>query len=462
MPYFYTDKSGCDKLKMMKSVIKKFAYSNSSDIQKVQLIRWDNWDELFFLHPDYSEEAFINLGTFYKNVFAKQYANFFGKSVLFRLPDDLESEIPLYDSEYGHMYDMTAAASVALRRNVRYYDGAVRVTEEKARKLYEELAKKNCLQIASGNLPFVDILPVSAGLGFISKDISHARIKVNSSFFIMDRFDCSTGYDVIGTPIGLCVKNGIVENPPLFDREVLLVDEDYKVNVKKITLSDLEIQIDNTLYADGENCKIYSRPDYKKTPAGGFDIVIIGNKAVAHKEGGNTHVPSSGFVIKLPQKTVIHRRQVIYRGLEKVRFAIQTGNSVMVNGVKTDRFISHFHNFLNIGTVSYPPNMYPRNFRKDRAPRIVLGADKDNKPMLLWFEGAGKFGHVQGQESCGASLSEVADICEALGVYNGINLDGGGSAQILVNGERKLKISDRDPADFSEIERAVPLGLYIK
>ena len=51
MPYFYTDKSGCDKLKMMKSVIKKFAYSNSSDIQKVQLIRWDNWDELFFLHP---------------------------------------------------------------------------------------------------------------------------------------------------------------------------------------------------------------------------------------------------------------------------------------------------------------------------------------------------------------------------------------------------------------------------
>lgn len=458
----YTRKIGCDKLKMMKSVIKKFAYSNSNDIQRVQIISWDSWDDLFFLHPDYSEQSFINLGTFYKNVFARKYANFYGKSILFRLPDSLESEIPMYDSEYGHMLDMLVAANVALRKNSRYFNGAVRITEEKARKLYGELTKKNCLQIANGNLPFVDFMPVSGSFGFLSTDHNKAPVKVNSSFFIMDRFDCSTGYDVIGNPIGLCVKNGIVENPPLFDREVLLVDEDHNVKITRITLSDLEIQIDNTLYADGENCKIYSRPDYKKTPAGGFDIVITGNNVVAYKENGNTPVPGSGFVMKLPEKTIIHRRQVIYRGLEKVRFALQVGNSVMVDGVKTERFLSRFHNFLNIGTVSYPPSMYPRNYRSDRAPRIVLGADRDNKPMLIWFEGAGKFGHVPGEESCGASLAEAVDICEKLGVYNGINLDGGGSAQILVKGVRKLKISDRDPDDYSEIERAVPIGLYVR
>ena len=43
--------------------------------------------------------------------------------------------------------------------------------------------------------------------------------------------------------------------------------------------------------------------------------------------------------------------------------------------------------------------LYPRNYQKDRAPRIVLGADKENQPMLIWFEGAGKFGYVQGKES---------------------------------------------------------------
>ena len=446
----------------MKSILKTYTYSDSNEIQRVQAVICDSWDDLFFLHPEYSEQAFINLGTFYKNVFAKRYGNFFGKSVLFRLPDDLETEISMYDSEYGLMLNKLIRANVALRKSAKYHDGSIRITEEKARKLYSELARKNCLQIANGKLPFVTVMAVGNSFGFLSQNQVDARVKVNSSFFVMDRFDCSTGYDVLGNAIGLNVKNGIIESPPLFDREVLVVDQDNKASIEKITLDDLEIQIDNTLYRNRENCRIYCRPDYKKTPAGGYELVIIGREIVAIKEGGNTPVPGSGFVMKLDDKVNIHRYQVIYRGLEKIRFALQVGNSAIVNGVKTDKFISRFYNFLNLGYTSYPPSMYPRNYNKDRAPRIVLGADKNNKPMILWFEGAGKFGHDPEKESCGASLMEVADICEKMGVYNGINLDGGGSAQLLIKNKRTLKISDRDPDDFSEMERAVPAGLYVR
>ena len=430
----------------MKSILKTFTYSDSNEIQRVQAVICDSWDDLFFLHPEYSEEAFINLGNFYKNIFAKQYGNLFGKNVLFRLPDDLESEIPMYDSEYGLMLNRLVRANVALRKNAKYHDGTVRITEEKTRKLYSELTRKNCLQIANGNLPFVTILAVSNSFGFLSQNQVDARVKVNSSFFVMDRF----------------VKNGIIESPPLFDREVLVVDQDYKVSIQKITLSDLEIQIDSSLYRDRENCRIYCRPDYKKTPVGGFDIVIIGRDIVAIKEGGNTHVPASGFVLKLDNKVNIHRYQVIYRGLEKVRFALQVGNSAIVNGVKTEKFTSRFFNVLNLGSTAYPPSLYPRSYNKDRAPRIVLGADRENRPVILWFEGAGKFGYKPGEGSCGASLMEVADICEKMGVYNAINLDGGGSAQLLIKNKRTLKISDRNPDDFSEIERAVPAGLYVR
>ena len=45
---------------------------------------------------------------------------------------------------------------------------------------------------------------------------------------------------------------------------------------------------------------------------------------------------------------------------------------------------------------------------------------------------------------------------------NGVNLDGGGSAQILLNGERRLFLSDRDRGDFRERERAVPNGLIVE
>ena len=35
----------------MKSILKTLSYSGSREIQRVQVVRWDSWDDLFFLHP---------------------------------------------------------------------------------------------------------------------------------------------------------------------------------------------------------------------------------------------------------------------------------------------------------------------------------------------------------------------------------------------------------------------------
>jgi exopolysaccharide biosynthesis protein len=102
------------------------------------------------------------------------------------------------------------------------------------------------------------------------------------------------------------------------------------------------------------------------------------------------------------------------------------------------------------------------NFDKSRAARIALGADSEGKPILLWAEGAAKSGYIPGQGSCGASLKELAELCNLAGMKHAVNLDGGGSAQILLKNQRALQISDRDPQSFAEQERPVPLGLIIK
>ena len=101
------------------------------------------------------------------------------------------------------------------------------------------------------------------------------------------------------------------------------------------------------------------------------------------------------------------------------------------------------------------------DFQNSRAARIALGADAGGNPMILWAEGAGKIRYTPGQDSCGASLSEMADICEAVGMVNAVNLDGGGSAQMLLSNQRSLQISDRKD-DRSECERPVPLALIVK
>ena len=81
--------------------------------------------------------------------------------------------------------------------------------------------------------------------------------------------------------------------------------------------------------------------------------------------------------------------------------------------------------------------------------------------MLLWAEGAPKIGYRKGETSCGASLSELEEYCQEAGMVNAVNLDGGGSAQILLDGRRELELSDRKE-DGSGQERPVPLGLIVR
>ena len=174
-------------------------------------------------------------------------------------------------------------------------------------------------------------------------------------------------------------------------------------------------------------------------------------------------IPASGFVLcPKGEYHIAPGNTVTYRGLEDVVFGIQVGNSIVRDGIKTTAFQSKFYNIRHLEPVPYPPSLYPMDFVHARAARIALGADREGKPILLWAEGAAKFGYRPGKGSCGASLTEMAEICADVGMVNAVNLDGGGSAQILLNNQRSLEISDRNREDHSEAERPVPLGLIIR
>jgi exopolysaccharide biosynthesis protein len=80
--------------------------------------------------------------------------------------------------------------------------------------------------------------------------------------------------------------------------------------------------------------------------------------------------------------------------------------------------------------------------------------------MVLWAEGAPKVGYTPGRDSCGASLFEMAELCALAGMVNAVNLDGGGSAQLLLGEKRCLGISDRK-SDGTEAERPIPLALAV-
>ncbi|MDB5232750.1 MAG: hypothetical protein JWN76_3555 [Chitinophagaceae bacterium] len=74
----------------------------------------------------------------------------------------------------------------------------------------------------------------------------------------------------------------------------------------------------------------------------------------------------------------------------------------------------------------------------DKHPRTVMGYTKDGKLIILMIQG-----RFNGKAE-GATLKQEAQICKDLGCVEAINLDGGGSSCMLINGKETIQPSDKE------------------
>ena len=86
----------------------------------------------------------------------------------------------------------------------------------------------------------------------------------------------------------------------------------------------------------------------------------------------------------------------------------------------------------------------------DRHPRTAMGYTKNNKLIILVIQGRAP------GEAEGATLQEEAKILSDLDCYEALNLNGGGSSCMLVNGKETIKPSDK------EGQRPVPAVFIIR
>ena len=84
----------------------------------------------------------------------------------------------------------------------------------------------------------------------------------------------------------------------------------------------------------------------------------------------------------------------------------------------------------------------------DKHPRTAMGYTTDGRLIILVIEG--RFPGI----AEGATLQQEAELLLKLGCYEALNLDGGGSSCMLVNGKETIKPSDK------EGQRPVP-GVFI-
>ena len=85
---------------------------------------------------------------------------------------------------------------------------------------------------------------------------------------------------------------------------------------------------------------------------------------------------------------------------------------------------------------------------KDKHPRTAMGYTGDKKLIILVVEG-------RNPNAGGATLTQEAQILKDLGCVEALNLDGGGSSCMLINGKETIKPSDKK-------QRPVPAIFIIK
>ncbi|MEO5995212.1 MAG: phosphodiester glycosidase family protein [Chitinophagaceae bacterium] len=94
--------------------------------------------------------------------------------------------------------------------------------------------------------------------------------------------------------------------------------------------------------------------------------------------------------------------------------------------------------------------MFAGKARYDKHPRTAMGYTRDGKLIILVIQG--RFPGI----AEGADFKQEALILKDIGCYEALNLDGGGSSCLLVNGKETIKPSDKVG------QRAVPAVFMIR
>ena len=165
----------------MKSDVHVFTHPNG-EIQRVHVVRPDNWQQLRFLHPTPDPAAFRCYADIYRKYLVPACPWIFGHLVLFRLPDDLPVPFSFSTRRHGIVSDRLTAAAAALRTGVSFWGKQPVFRSEEIRRFWQKLQDLDCLTVVHGKLPVTTILPVGACSGYLTASEPNAAIKVNASF----------------------------------------------------------------------------------------------------------------------------------------------------------------------------------------------------------------------------------------------------------------------------------------
>lgn len=246
---------------------------------------------------------------------------------------------------------------------------------------------------------------------------NNVLVAVNGTYFKQDT----------GTPLGALVIDNEIISGPIYERVGMgISDKGFKTS--KITFSGeiknkiATVKITNInqprmMYSEvlmyNQNWGETSGAAKKNSS----HIAVVNNKIIA-KSDYPLYIPDNGYVISAPKEVLSD---------------FKLGDKVAINynlnpsWEDTSHIISGGPYLLKDGDVFIDATSQKLNSITGRNPRTAIGYTKDNVMLMVTVDG-------RKEGLSGVTLKELASIMKDLGCYEAINLDGGSSTVMYVDG----------------------------
>ena len=195
---------------------------------------------------------------------------------------------------------------------------------------------------------------------------------------------------------------------------------------------------------------IYTREFNRSTLTGkdGLEIIVQDGKIIWIEDGkGSNLIPERGFVISASSK---FRDNLI--GKIKIGQSASIGTQSYPFGfgtkVKPEKFVSRTIEDMVAGVpqlikngkieITWEQEKSNKSFVETKHPRTAVAKLKDGKFLMVTVDGR------QPNFSVGMNLQELAEFLLELGAVDAMNLDGGGSTTMFLDGKIVNKPSDKE------------------
>ena len=342
-----------------------------------------------------------------------------------------------------------------------YVTAQVLRVDPKAVNVWPALARKqpNILESVAG---FLNPWEKKARLPFLRDRVSNIVAQQNGVAGVN-----GTYFSHSGRPLGVLMIAGEVVSYPISDRTALILTEDNTPYIDNVALdayfdvngSKFEITGINEPRQSQQDIVLFTSyyGELTKTDPYGFELVVEGAKVVGSRIG-NSRIPEEGYVLSLGPVYAEH-----LSGMVKVGDEIKTVINLIPYSTSVKGKIMHLvgggPRLVKAGRIYI--SKYEERFRRDiakgRAGRTAVGITEDGKLLFVTIDDGLRTKRKKkiSTQSIGMSLTELAYFLQSLGAVEALNLDGGSSTTMVVNGRVVNK-----PANGSE--RQVSNAIIIK